>query len=119
MTTTTYEPVTVADPRLDDKKFILEGIDVSKGPTFTVTEMAKVFFGRSSHWVRLHESEGKLVLDGSPVGARRTQAGARVYNLADVEQISHALAQQGEISGRQLNDALLIVSTMARVWNYI
>lgn len=118
-----FESVTVADPRLDDKRFIFEGIDTSREPLFTVSEVAKFFFGRSAHWIRWQESNEHffLTIDGKqePVGTRRTDSGARVYTLSDVELIAHALAEHGAINGRQLNDVLLLASTSARVWGYI
>jgi hypothetical protein len=120
---TGYEPVTIADPRLDDKKFIFEGIDVTREPLFTVSEIAKFFFGRSAHWVRWQEGQGHFTLtkDGEkvPVGDRRTESGARVYALSDVEDIAHALAEHQAINGRQLNDVMLILSTNARIWGYL
>lgn len=114
-----YDQVTVTDPRLDDKKLLLAGIDVSAGPTFTVSEAAKVFFGRTSHWIRLNEANGNLALDGVAVGSARTSSGARVYTLADIELMAHALMSHHTISGAQLNNALLVVSTIARIWAYI
>lgn len=117
-----YDQVTVTDPRLDDKRYLLEGIDVSdpeKAPHFTVSEVARVFFGRTSHWIRWQEGLGNFSLDGTEVGTDRTPSGARTYTLADVELMAHALATNGAISGRQLNDALLVVSTNARIWGFI
>lgn len=120
---TGFEPVTVADPRLDDRRFIFEGIDTSREPIFTVSEAAKFFFGRSAHWIRWQEANGHFMLsmDGKqvPVGDRRTESGARCYTLTDVELIAHALAEHNAINGRQLNDVLLLASTSARVWGYI
>lgn len=46
----------LADPALDPNKMLLEGIDTSAGPLYSVSEMAKVFFARSSHWVRWLET---------------------------------------------------------------
>lgn len=113
------DTVVVTDTRLDSEKFMLEGIDVSEGPQFTVSEVAKVFFGRSSHWVRWLEGQGGFVLDGEVVGTARTAKGARVYDLSDIEKMTHALAQQGKINGAQAANALLIVQTIARVWQFL
>lgn len=111
--------VVASDPRLPHDRFILDGIDVSREPHFTVSEVAKVFFGRSSHWMRWLERHGWLELDGEAVGTKRTEQGARYYTLDDVENIAHALAQKGKINVAQLTNCLLIVQTEARVWGYL
>lgn len=113
------EPIVVVDAALDPTKFILEGIDVSREPIFTVGEVAKVFFGRSAHWIRWRERKGYFDLDGEPVGDTRTSEGARRYNLADIEKMAHALASKGAITGSQLRNALMLVQTEARVYGYI
>lgn len=113
------DTVVVTDTRLDSERFMLDGIDVSEGPQFTVSEIAKVFFGRSSHWVRWLEGQKALMLDGKEVGTGRTAKGARVYDLADVEKITHALAQGRKISGAQAANALLVVQTVARIWGFV
>ena len=115
----TAETVVVTDTRLDSEKFMLDGIDVSADPTFKVSDVAKIFFGRSSHWVRWLEGKDAFTLDGVEVGTRRTEKGARVYTLADVEKMTHALAQQGKINGAQAANSLHIVQTIARVWGYL
>ena len=113
------DTVVVTDTRLDSEKFMLEGIDVSAGPTFKVSDIAKIFFGRSSHWVRWLEAKNALVLDGQEVGTRRTAKGARVYTLADIEKIVHALAQQGKINGAQAANALHVVQTVSRIHGFL
>lgn len=95
--------------------FIFEGVEASD-PTFSVGEAAKVFFARSSHWLRLQENEGYLVLDGREVGTRRTEQGARYYTLPDIEEMAHALATKGRISGTQLANALKVAEDIAHVW---
>jgi hypothetical protein len=111
--------VVVTDSRLPTDKFILEGIDVAREPVFTVSEVAKVFFARSPHWVRWRERKGFFVLDGEDVSGQRTDDGARRYNLADIEKMAHALASKGAINGAQLTNALLLVQIEARVWGYL
>lgn len=77
-----------------------------RAPTFSVQEVAKAFFGRSSHWIRWREREGALTLaDGSVIGGR-TKTGSRYYTLADVERIAHALYQRDHIDQAQLILAL-------------
>lgn len=111
--------VVVTDSRLPTDKFILEGIDVAREPVFTVSEVAKVFFARSPHWVRWRERKGFFTLDGEDVGGQRTDEGARRYNLADIEKMAHALAEKGAINGAQLTNALLLVQTEAKIYGYI
>lgn len=111
--------IVITDPRLPSDHFILEGLDVSREPVFTVSEVAKVFFGRSPHWVRWRERKGFFILDGEEVGTHRTDEGARRYTLADVEKMAHALAQKEAINGAQLANALLMVRTCAKVWGYL
>lgn len=184
------QPHVVSAPNIPSDRFILEGVNVDKAPLFSVSELSKVFFGRSSYWVRWLEEQHAIVLDGDPtcshtkaaremrphpiivteaiatkkkldraligkplldkdgnkvteekmtdvqvpvfdargrcrrckgqkVGERRTASGARVYSLADVEQVAHALAQAGKITGTQLRHALGVVHLEAQIWEYI
>jgi hypothetical protein len=109
----------LADPALDTEKFMLEGIDTSAKPLYSVSTMAQVFFARSSHWVRWLEAEGMLVLDGEPLIPVRTDSNARKYDLALIEKIAHALASNKKIEISQLRHALTIVKTQAQMYNYI
>ena len=133
--------IVLTDARLPTDHLILEGVDVAKEPVFTVSEIAKVFYARSPHWIRWRERKGYFVLEpegGAPeghvhdfddeghcacgaedVGGQRTSEGARRYTLADIEKMTHALASKGAINGAQLTNALLLVQTEARVWGYI
>lgn len=111
--------VVVADSRLPTDHFILEGVDVTREPLFSVSEVGKVFFARSPHWVRWRERKGEFVLDEEDVAGQRTDGGSRVYNLEDIEKIAHALAQHGAIDGNQLNLALLTVQLQAQIWQHI
>lgn len=114
MTTTT-----ITDAGIDPEKMMLKGIDTSSGPLFTISEMAKFFFARSSHWVRWLESKNKMLLDGQPVGQRRSGHSAREYTLSDVEEIAHGLAQQQAITGTQLRQTLTIVKVQAEMHHFI
>lgn len=110
---------TIQDAAIDPDKMMLAGVDTSKKPVFTISEMAKVFFARTSHWVRWLESGDKMVLDGEPVGKRRSGHSAREYTLTDVEEIAHGLAQQGVINGTQLRQTLTMVKVQAEMHGYI
>lgn len=106
---------------LPENNMLLDGIDTSEGPLFSVTEAAKAFFGRSGHWIRWKEREGDIVLDGKPVARGRSKGarGYRCYTLNDIEQMAHALAQCGAIDGSQLLNALRVVQAMARIYEYL
>ena len=115
------------DPALPEDHFIMEGIDTSaKGPYFSITEMAKVFFGKSDHWVRKMERLDALVLDGEEVGRRRTEKGARTYLLEDVEKMAHALAskpisskEKMTLSPEELRRVLHMVRLCAQQHKYL
>lgn len=109
---------------LPEDHMILEGIDTSEGPLFSVTEAGKVFFGRSGHWIRWRERDGALVLDGVPVGrgrraGKKKSEGYRSYSLTDIEQMTHALCQNGAIDGAQLLHALRVVQSISRVYGHL
>lgn len=52
------EFVVTVDQVIDPQRPLFIGIDVSEAPHFTVSEAAKFFFKRSSHWIRLQENLG-------------------------------------------------------------
>lgn len=106
-------PGLLDDFHIDTEEMMLSGVDTSSGPLWTVSEMASFFFARSSHWVRWLETEGRMVLDGHLIRAIRTASNARKYDLTLIEQIAHALASNGSISGEQLRQALLLVKIEA------
>lgn len=116
--------VILAAVGLPEDHMLLEGVDTSEGPLFSVTEAGKAFFGRSGHWIRWREREGALVLDGERVGTGRRagkskQEGYRSYSLSDIEKVAHALAQAHAIDGGQLLHALRVVQAMARIYGYL
>lgn len=111
--------IVVEDKKLPAKGFILDGIDTSSEPTFSVSEVGKFFFARSSHWVRLLERDGFFEFRGEAVGNRRTSQGVRVYSLSDVEKMARALAEHDRIDGLQLRHALQLVYSEAKLWGYI
>lgn len=114
--------IVVVDARVDGDAFMLADVDTSeKGPFFTVSQVAEVFFARTSHWIRwLETKKGFLDPDtGENVATGRTEKGARVYTLTDIERMTHTLAANGRINGAQAANALLIVRTIARVWGYL
>jgi hypothetical protein len=109
----------VPDPVLDSDQMMLEGIDTSKKPTFSISEMARFFFGRTPHWIRWLESKEPLALDGIPIKEMRTASGARQYDLATIEKMAHAYAANGRISGAQLRRALVMIRVQAEMYEYL
>jgi hypothetical protein len=103
---------------LDPDEMMLYGVE-EEGPTYTVSQVAETFFARSSHWIRLQERNGKVTLDGRPVADRKTPQGARIYRLADIELLAHALAEHHVISAMQLALALQAVQSVAGVWGLL
>lgn len=64
----------IVDPTLDADGLMLEGIDTTSGPLFSVSETAKFFFDRSSHWIRWLESCNYPVKDTEKTAAARKKA---------------------------------------------
>jgi hypothetical protein len=88
-------------------------------PRFSVSEIAKVFFAKSTHWVRWREREGHFQLGEEAVGTSRTAAGARQYSLSDVEQMAHALRSHGHITQVQFRQTLALVKAEARLYGHL
>lgn len=109
----------ITDEGIPEDHLIFEGVDVTEGPHFTISEVAKFFFGRSPHWIRWRERGGKFVFDGEQVGTQRTPKGARLYDLADVEKMAHALAEGDHIDATQLSNILKLVLIEATIWGYL
>jgi hypothetical protein len=100
-------------------------------PSYTVKEVALVFFAKSADWLRWrsrpvhpHEPQephsdrcrpdGYFVLDDEPIVPERTEHGARVYSLANVERMAHALTQNGGMSTEELIETIMIIKWTAR-----
>jgi hypothetical protein len=109
--------IVIKDARIPPRKFIVTD-DALGEPTFSVSEVGKFFFARSSHWVRLLEREGFFSENGENVGGRRTNQGVRIYTLSDVEQMVRMLAKKKRIDGRQLQRTLQLVHAEANLWGY-
>lgn len=107
-----FVQILITDSEIDTDRMMLEGLPMDRSPTFSVSEVAKVFFARSDHWMRWRERKGFFEIDGAAAGTR-TEAGARTYTLADAESVLHAAARSGAISGVQLLIGLKIVRALA------
>lgn len=105
--------ILISDSEIDTERLMLDGLPMDRSPEFSVSEVAKIFFARTDHWVRWRERKGFLTLDDGTTVGHRTEAGARSYTLADAEKALHAAARNQAISGMQLLIGLKIVRAMA------
>lgn len=119
------EKVYIEHEGLPSEGLMLDGIDTlvsvdgrSSGPTFEPGEITKIFFNRSSHWLRWRERQGHIVYDGEVVGSR-TDVGSRYYTLGDVEKMIHALMQNGAVDAQRGYNALMVVRYIAIVHGYL
>jgi len=105
--------ILLVDAEIDPDRLIFEGMAMDNSPEFSISELCKVFFAKTHHWLRWKERQGAFVLDGQPVGNRRTEpAGARTWNLAEAEQMLHVAARNNAISGAQLYTGLKIAKAI-------
>lgn len=95
-------------------------------PHYSVQDAAKVFFARSPDWLRWREKpklpdhpDGFFVLNGEKIEGKRTEAGARIYSLADIERMAHALAQNDALDGLTLTKVIMLVKWQARLYGVI
>jgi len=101
---------------------MLEGIDASEKPIYDISEVAKVFFARSTSWVRWADRQGHFILDGEYVGGYRHNgkpSGERRYTLAHIEKMAHALGSNKVINHVQLRQALVMVKLQAEMYGYL
>lgn len=109
----------ITDEELPADRLIFDGVDTTEGPLYTISEIAKVFFARSPHWIRWREKTGIFTFDGQPVGVGRTPKGARVYTLGDIEKMAHALVAAEGLNAEELANVLRICQANARMWELI
>lgn len=107
--------IRITPPGLDPEHLMLAGVDTSARPLYAVGEVAKLF-GISTHWIRWRERI--LRKAGRQVGSR-TASDARVYDLAQVEQLTYALADSGYLTGMQAANILGAVYYVARIYGYL
>lgn len=109
--------VIVSDSAIPRGHLMFEGIETPE-PLFSVAEVAKMF-GRKASWIRWLDNNDGFVLKGEYVGGHRTDAGARRFQLADIERVAHALRQQDLIATDRMLATLAIVKGYGRVWGYL
>lgn len=90
-------------------------------PIFTITQVASVFFARSSDWIRYIDGLGEdgFYLDGHKLMPARTESAARYYTLADVEKMAHALLNNDRIDPMQFAGTINIVRWIACLYKLI
>jgi len=78
-TATAQPEVVIEDPRIEVGRMMYADLPYEDGPQFRISEVTKVFFGRSDHWMRWlqkvvpeKDKPNYLVLDGREVGNRKT-----------------------------------------------
>lgn len=104
----------------DFESVMFDALPEGEGPAFTVSEVGKIFFARSPHWMRWIEREGWLTDDdGEPLVRRREGSTVRTYGLSDVEQIAYALADKRKIGAHQLLMALRVMRSIGDVWDLL
>ena len=96
------------------------------GPFYRVNDVAKVFFGMSSSWLRLKMKPDKghpdtwFTVNGKPMEFRRLDEtktdSARVFWLSDIEPMAYSLYALESIDERRLNEILDVVRATASLY---
>lgn len=117
---TTQDTEFVPIPNTEFESVMFGALPEGEGPAFTVSEVGKIFFARSPHWMRWIEREGWLTDDDGELMVRRREGSTvRTYGLADVERIAYALADKRRIDAPQLLMALRVMRSVGDVWGLL
>lgn len=111
------EPMVLTDREVSADHLIMDGVDDSAKPLFSIGMVAMVFFNMSPHWVRWLDHK-PIYFQGEELIARRRN-GARIYTLSDVEKMAHGLAQAKRIKIERLRLILDAVLSIARTNNLL
>jgi hypothetical protein len=122
-----FAPVVLTPTGVDPERRLLQGVDTSADPVFSVGEVARAFFAKGPHWIRWRERHGFFpVLDDEGERTGRSighveGVDARRYNLNDVEAMVFLLLDAGTPSydGQDAARSLGAVYAVARVWHYL
>jgi hypothetical protein len=100
--------------------------DRKAGPFYRVNDVAKVFFGMSSSWLRLKmKPDGRhpdtwFTVNGKPMDFRRLDPGkedsARVFWLSDIEPMAYSLFALGWEDRARLDKILAVVRATADLY---
>jgi hypothetical protein len=88
-------------------------LDAGRKPSYTVIEVAHVFFGKSPVWLRKRLWERRETYQVS-----KTDAGHRRFGLHDIEEFAHLLLQAERISPTQFAMTIRIVKSVAILNTY-
>lgn len=80
-------------------------------PSYTVSEAAHWFFGRSAHWIRWLEKSKRPKTRGK----EREIGVLRQYDLADIEDIAVSLAETGTITAAMRDRAIAMVQLQGEI----
>jgi hypothetical protein len=100
----------------------------SRHPAFAMHEVARCFFGRSVGWLRKHLNPVTTVSAGTVmnnlsrrwglVQPLRTDAGAQVFRLYDIERLAHALYENGVLDEERFLSTISIVCRQIHLWGF-
>jgi hypothetical protein len=113
------EQLQVTPVGLDPDRLMLDRIDTSGGPLFSVMEACKAFGFQSVHWLRLQETSGYLTYNGKPIEVHRSGHNARQFTLSDMEIVAHGLVQNHRISGEHAVLILKTINLMAKMYGFL
>lgn len=101
---------------IDPDRLMFQSITHDSGLSFTTSEVAKIFFARSTSWMQVHEESGNFrsPQGGWVVDPARTPSGRRLWGLDDIERLAHALAQNGVIKAAKLVAVLKIIGWIVK-----
>lgn len=94
----------------DRERWVTEKMFLAAGraPTYTALEVAHVFFGKSTIWLRQRLVERRETYDPP-----RTESGHRRFGLHDVEDFAHILLADKAISPLQFAMTVRVVKSLA------
>ncbi len=113
------EHVVIIDSAIPSDTYLIPDEIIDKGPVFTITTAATVFFARSSYWLRDQEKADRFILDGVLVGDRRSDSGYRNFTLGDIERMIYALGEADVLTGADMRNSLTAVKAIALVHRLI
>jgi hypothetical protein len=85
-------------------------------PSYTRSEAAMMFFGRSARWLKAHILDANTeIIEGLELAR---DGRGRKYKLFHIEVIAHGLVQRRIIDGRQFLDVIAMLKLQACLWGY-
>jgi hypothetical protein len=122
-------------PEAEDQPLVTELMIISRdwrrkqAPFYSVSDVAKFFFGMSASWLRLkltpepHRPKTSFVRNGEPMEFRRRDPGktdsARVFLLSDIEPMARSLHEFGDIGTQRLVQILDVVRSQVQLYELL